>query len=170
MKRPGDSPDGELAAIRLVRVCRAAVEVVHEHLQMAGRNGHEGLGFWAGTLTSTIAQVEAGVVPGQLSGRVGRGLAIVVGGEELFKMNVWLYEHSYRLIAQIHSHPSLAYHSETDDSYATIAEVGGLSIVVPNFAKGPFNLDECAVYRLAKNGMWVELAPEQARTLIEIED
>jgi hypothetical protein len=101
---------------------------------------------------------------------MGGGLAVVVPGEELFRMNVWLHERQLRLIAQVHSHPTSAYHSETDDEYATLAEVGGVSIVVPDFARDAFNLDTCAVYRLSSSGTWDEMTPVSVRTLIAIED
>lgn len=128
------------------------------------------MGFWAGVVHGASARVEAGYVPRQMSGNTGDGLAVMVSGDELFRMNVWLHEHRLRLIAQIHSHPTDAYHSETDDEYAVIAEAGGLSVVVPDFAMQPFHLDRLAVYRRSNGADWVELTQQQVTALIKVED
>ena len=153
-----------------VVVPREIANQVHDYLRLVGRNGHEGIGFWAGVLRERIGTVGAALVPRQLSGQVGRGLAVVVSGEDLFLMNVWLHEHGMRLIAQVHSHPTDAYHSETDEAYPVLAEAGGLSIVVPDFARAPFSLDASAVYRLGADGRWNELSRIEVGALIQMEE
>lgn len=171
MTGPDSDPrPARLADVNRIVVPRSAIDAVHDQLRLAGANGHEALGFWAGVLDGPTALVEAALVPGQLSGHAGGGLAVVVRGEELFRMNVWLHEHQMRLIAQVHSHPSEAYHSATDDAYATMSEVGGLSIVVPDFARAPFTLEDSAFYRLTEDGEWREMTLAQVRDLIAIED
>jgi hypothetical protein len=72
------------------------------------------------------------------------------------------------LIAQIHSHPTRAYHSETDDAYPIITKIGGISIVVPDFAAGDIDLKRWAIYRLTENASWIELTETQKLQLIEI--
>ena len=64
--------------------------------------------------------------------------------------------------ARIHSHPSLAFHSPTDDHNPAITHDGALSVVVPFFGLGlRRGLDACAVY-LRNAQRWVEL-PAGAR-------
>jgi hypothetical protein len=60
----------------------------------------------------------------------------------------------------VHSHPTEAYHSETDDRYAIVTEDGGHSLVVPDFARHPMALSGCAIYRLHR-GSWLELTRDQ---------
>ncbi len=43
-------------------------------------------------------------------------------------------------------------------------------MVAPDFARRPFSLDDYAVYRLTLEEGWVELALDEARELIVIED
>ena len=84
-------------------------------------------------------------------------------------MNVWLFENDLRLIAQVHTHPTEAYHSETDDAFPIVTTEGALSLVIPNFANGPANLTQYACYRL-RRGHWVELTPAVVAALVRIQD
>jgi hypothetical protein len=109
------------------------------------------------------------IIPAQAGLRTESGLCVYVGGDELHRLNVHLYEKQIKLVAQIHSHPTDAYHSDTDDAYAIATVLGSLSIVVPDFASRPFNMQECAVYRLDGRG-WIEVPPSDLPHLIEIDD
>jgi hypothetical protein len=79
---------------------------------------------------------------------------VSVPGDELHRINMWLHRHRLRLIAQIHSHPTEAYHSDTDDRYAIATSLGSISIVIPDFAVRPFQLEDCAAYRLSNRPWW----------------
>jgi hypothetical protein len=160
-----------LADITRVRVPSDVVRSVHSHLREAGAAGFEGVGFWAGAAEGTAFQVQAAVVPTQFGQRGEDGVSVIIKGDELFRMNVWLHKNRLTLVAQLHSHPGAAYHSSTDDDYAIMTRLGGLSIVVPNFARQPFSLDEAAIYRLTEGvdgPEWSHLSPSEAHALIEI--
>jgi proteasome lid subunit RPN8/RPN11 len=158
-----------LENVKHVKVPADVVTSVHAHLRDAGASGFEGVGFWAGQVEGDTFLVRAAVVPAQWGQRSQSGVSVVVGGDELFRMNVWLHKNGLTLIAQLHSHPGDAYHSETDDDFAIMTRVGGLSIVVPNFAREPFSFDTAAIYRLAEKGQWSSLTSDEARALIHIE-
>lgn len=158
-----------LTAIRRIVVPQAVVLEVQEFLRNAGTSEYEGVAFWAGVVDGETFRVEASVIPVQQAVRTPEGeVAVIVPGEELFRMNVWLYQNSMTLIAQIHSHPSDAYHSETDDRFAVMTRAGGLSIVVPNFAKDNFALARAAVHRLSADGTWSLLSVEEVAALIHV--
>lgn len=95
---------------------------------------------------------------------------MVVDGDELHRLNVYLHETGLRLIAQVHSHPTVAYHSETDDRYAVATTIGCFSLVVPDFAARPFALADCATYRLSALGVWEPVDTSASPHLILIED
>ncbi len=137
-------------------------------LRAIGEHGYEAFALWAGDIEGKEASVRALYIPAQEGLRSDEGVCVVVGGEDLHRLNMWLYEHSLTLIAQVHSHPEDAYHSETDDTYPIIATAGGLSLVVPHFARGPFSLDEWALYRLSLGGEWMKLTDNEARELIAL--
>src|SRR4051812_44961182 len=126
----------------------------HAHLAAAGRQGVEGLVLWVGTIAEDVFKVAEFIVPKQYGQRGDHGLLVSVPPEELHKINLWLYKSGYRLIAQVHSHPTEAYHSEVDDRFAIATRLGSYSLVVPDFAVRPFSLSDCAVYRLTKPPLW----------------
>jgi hypothetical protein len=88
-----------------------------------------------------------------------------VGGEELHRLNVWLYENGEQLAIQVHSHPREAYHSDTDDTYPIVTTLGGLSLVVPDFGRNGVRGAETALYRLGASG-WDEISDGVARQLL----
>jgi hypothetical protein len=135
-----------------------------DHLQAMGKNGCEGVTLWAGKLENDIFTVTATIIPDQLHIRLSSGVCYYVDGKELHRINVWLYKHKMTLIAQLHSHPSNAFHSSTDDSFPIVTLLGSISIVVPDFASEPFSITNCAVYRLFASG-WVQLTSNQVKNL-----
>ena len=159
-----------LADVTRFRVPRRLVGEVVDHLRLAGRHGCEGLALWAGRRDGGAFEVTHTVVPAQRAIRSPDGVGYVVGPEELRRLNVWFYESGLRLAAQLHSHPSDAYHSDTDDAYPIATAVGSLSLVVPDFAAGPFTLRTTAVYRLSAAALWEGLTATEAEALIRIMD
>lgn len=145
--------------------CLAAA---YEHMREAGKHHVEGVALFSGKENGDVFQIEKTIIPKQEAMSLEDGLLYSVGGDELHRINVWLYENKMSLIAQIHSHPGRAYHSGTDDAYPIVATVGGLSIVVPDFASGAIDINMCAVYRLQHEKGWVELNKEEKYSLIEI--
>ena len=159
-----------LARVRTVSVPRRCVGTAHEHLRSVGRAGHEGMALWAGTISGEHFHVSHAVVPAQRHIRTKDGVCVAVGPEELHRLNVWLFKHRLTLGAQIHSHPGRAYHSETDDEYAVATAVGCFSLVVPNFAREPFDLARTATYRLDAKGRWSEVPSREVARVIKITD
>ena len=95
--------------------------------------------------------------PRQTSYKLDAGLCVRVDGAELHRLNLWLYEAQQVIGVQVHSHPSDAYHSETDDSYPIATMEGSLSVVLPFFGRDGWETSDIAAYRLGLNG-WLELA------------
>jgi proteasome lid subunit RPN8/RPN11 len=121
-------------------------------LQKFGAFGCEGLVLWLGTTSGLEARVTEFVVPPQHPICDETGVGYFVDGATLSRLNRYLYETGSVFIAQVHSHPGPAYHSEADDRYALVTEEGGFSLVVPEFATHPPLMD-CALYRLT-SGAW----------------
>lgn len=170
VRHVNDAADSTLLDVRRIVVPRHVIDAVHGHLRSTGAAHYEGVGFWAGKRQGSDFYVEAALVPAQTTGQMENGLAVVVSGDALFQMNVWLHKNRMTLVAQIHSHPGDAYHSDTDDDYAIMTRLGGLSIVVPNFARQDFSLETAVVHRLEPGGSWKVLSAAEAHTLVHIED
>ena len=65
-----------------------------------------------------------------------------------------------KVVAQVHSHPGKAFHSEADDQWAIVRNVGALSLVLPQFARHatPANfLLEAVTYELSVENEWMRV-------------
>lgn len=143
-----------LREVSTVELPKPVVDRTHSHLFKVGLTGLEGMALWVGTQDDTVFRVRDVIVPHQQGIRSDHGLAVTVSGPELHRINIHLYQSQLRLLAQIHSHPTHAYHSEMDNEYAIATTLGAFSLVVPDFARDPFSIERCAVYRLTPSAWW----------------
>jgi hypothetical protein len=143
--------------IKHVELSEDHIVETNEILRKFGKSGYEGLVLWLGKVEGGKILVEKIITPPQTSIRSLEGVGYRVSGETLFKLNLYMNESGLRLIAQIHSHPSAAYHSDADDKYAVATRQGSFSLVVPNFAAGPASLNQWAIYQL-KGKKWKEVS------------
>jgi proteasome lid subunit RPN8/RPN11 len=125
--------------------------------------------LWLGEVEGDVAHVSRAIVPEQKSISRESGVGYFVEGNTLFQLNRALAQTGLRLIAQVHSHPNEAYHSEADDQYAIVTAEGGLSFVVPNFGKAPLDPTIWAIYRLTQ-GEWRGLNMNEAKLLISMSE
>lgn len=137
---------------RLV-VPAAVIDATERAIQEAGDHGHELFVLWSGRADGATFAVDTYHVPPQTAYRTPLGCGVRVDGPALHDLNVWLYTHSETLGVQLHSHPTEAFHSGTDDAYAIVTAEGCLSIVVADFARHGLMADSTAVYRL-EAGEW----------------
>lgn len=152
-----------LAAAKRFRVPLGILEATEEALADAGADGHELFVLWSGKLNGKTFDVSTRHVPRQTSYRTKSGLLVRVDGDELHKLNVWLYDAGETLGVQIHAHPSRAYHSDTDDTYPIVSTPGALSIVAPDFCGRGLLVRDAAMYRLVDAG-W----KRQPRRVVEV--
>ena len=155
--------------VQHVKIGRSTIEKMLKTMREFGSHGCEVLVLWLGE-TDPInghAVVDQAYVPRQKPISSEDGVGYFVAGETLFQLNRDLSETGLRLIAQVHSHPCEAYHSEADDRYAIVTAQGGLSLVVPNFGHAPADPNSWAVYRL--NGQdWLEVDNKEVASLFEV--
>jgi len=137
-------------------------------LREAGRDGNERFVLWSGIVRAQRLLVRTMHAPRQTAFRLPDGLCVRVDGEELHRLNVWLYRNGERLAVQVHSHPTEAFHSDTDDAYPMVTTRGGLSLVVPDFARFGVRGPGTALYRLSSLG-WEPVAVDEAQRLLRME-
>ncbi len=138
-------------------------------LRDAGLEGNERFVLWSGIARDDRLLVTTSHSPRQTAYRVRGGLCVRVEADELHRLNVWLYENAERLAVQVHSHPTRAFHSDTDDAYPMVTTLGGLSLVVPDYARHGVRGPRTALYRLSSEG-WRRVSPTHARRLLRLED
>jgi hypothetical protein len=145
------------------------IDCVLAHLRNCGAQGLEGVVFWAGRLEGSRFLVTEACIPRQHAlTDMQSGVGVAIDGDELFRLNVWLHKAGLQMIAQIHSHPGSAYHSSTDDALSVVTRAGALSIVVPYFAAGAFDLSRISVHRLTRGGGWKHLSTKEVKELLQL--
>jgi hypothetical protein len=142
-------------------------ETIH-FLREVGQSGAEGFVLWGGKPEGrTKFRFTSAIIPDQRALKTEEGLMVIVDGEALFKVNKRLYEHEETLGGQVHTHPTSAYHSDTDDHFPLVTLVGALSVVIPDFAtNAPNDIEVWAWYRLKGYGRW---APISQKTKVTFE-
>lgn len=135
-------------------------------LRQYGRQGHEGRVLWYGIYEGgSIFRFTTATVPKQETGYS----ETTVTHDEILRQSEAALGRGEELGAQVHSHPTVAFHSAIDNEEPVIREYGGLSIVVPYFAEGSMDsLDHCATFRLTRDGWCGPLPVERLRNLIVI--
>ncbi|MCG6859669.1 MAG: Mov34/MPN/PAD-1 family protein [Chromatiaceae bacterium] len=66
-----------------------------------------------------------------------------------------------QIVAQVHTHPGTAYHSDGDVEGTRIRYTGYSSIVLPDYGRHLPSLTGAAVYVFTSDGQWDELEPRQ---------
>ena len=139
-------------------------------LRQVGVQGMEGFVLWAGSkdvMEERRFRFQSFIIPEQRAMLTDSGLLVAVDGKALFDVNKAVHGRNQILAAQIHSHPTSAYHSSTDDAFPLVTLMGSLSIVIPDFAKNaPDDLERWAWYRLSNRSRW---EPATKNTKIDIE-
>jgi hypothetical protein len=145
--------------VATLAVPAGVVAQTEEGLQHAGQEGYEVFVLWSGFQQGTTGHVRTAHLPRQSSYKTESGLFVRVEGEALHRLNAWLFENTELLLAQVHAHPTDAFHSETDDAFPIVTTLGGFSIVAANFARDGLFGEGTAAYRLQESG-WVEVPTE----------
>jgi hypothetical protein len=160
----------EFIKIEKVKIGEEILPQTRKWLFKAGINHDEAFVLWAGLFNNYQEFiVTTTIYPKQKSLHTINGVGVYVDGEELFKINKWLYENKLILFAQVHSHPTEAYHSNTDDNFPLVNAKGQFSIVIPYYAGTPkIDLTCCAIYRLNNNGIWDAIQKDIIKSIFEV--
>lgn len=156
-----------LEEVAVFEVPATIIDESTDRLREAGTEGYELFVLWTGVIANAQFQVQRLYVPPQRSYKGDTGLHVRVEGDDLHQLNLWLYENHQILGVQVHTHPSEAFHSDTDELYPIVTTLGGLSIVVPRFCREGLFTDGTAVYRLASTG-WVRV--ENTNRLLSVKN
>lgn len=144
-----------LDPVTTFEVPRSAVEVTLASLREGGENGNEVFVLWGARVEDAVLHFGSVLVPKQTAYRTSHGLLVTIEGSALFSVNKTLYERNEILAAQVHSHPTDAYHSDTDDCYPLVTLKGAVSVVVPYFGQeGLAGIYDWAWFRLTGKARW----------------
>jgi hypothetical protein len=154
------TPGSPLARTNRFVVPRATVlDPTVAALRAAGLRREEAFVVWTGVIEDgTTVRFTRCVVPEQTPVNTPDGLLVTVGAAALNAVNRDCHAAGELMAGQVHTHPTVAYHSGTDDHFPLVTLLGALSIVLPDFAAGGTGrIRDWAFYRLAGRAQWVEL-------------
>ena len=149
-----------LSKIRQICVPNRILVHTLKHLRGAGSKGSECVVYWTGKLVDKdkLVLIEC-LRPSQTSTHSWFRVDPLTLAEIFVKLD----KQGSLLVAAIHSHPSGAFHSFTDDRHPAIHEKGLISIVVPNFGfiEEEDFMEESAFYQYEGLRQWRKLGESE---------
>ena len=129
-------------------------------LALAGSENRESAAYWIGTRGGPEKTVESVVFAddypdfqsGMFFAKSPMRTAFLIGKE--------IHHRGGALIAQIHTHPSEAFHSDTDNLHPISHRPGFLSVVVPSFGRDVRSIQDCRTYVYHGTGRWSEVSSD----------
>jgi len=115
---------------RLV-LTEACIAALHDCLLPEIRRGHEGIVYLLGQSSGVTTVAVAAVRP---DARTTRG-SFNVDASAMARVVRAATNAGLQVVAQIHTHPGEAYHSDGDDEGARIAFTGYVSLVLPDYGR-----------------------------------
>lgn len=139
-----------------VLVSRDVIDQSLRVLKSAGRREHEGIVLWFAGKGDPAGVVTRVLEPAHTA----HSDMFHIPKESIDKILVLCREKNLRLVAQVHSHPAMAFHSSADNRWAIPRHVGALSLVVPYFARRTSEesfMRDTKVFALTAENQWVEV-------------
>jgi hypothetical protein len=151
----------EFSSILPHRIPGSVLIETGEFLRLAGLRHVEGVVLWIGQTADQNVEIDRVAIPQQIASRWHFKVPL----EGRVRIALTLKE-GEQVVAQIHTHETVAFHSFTDDHKAIIDRQWALSVVVPHFCRnGLSDLRGTAVFALRGPIDWVQLTPEQINKL-----
>lgn len=123
-------------------------------LRRGGERGEERVMFW---LSTAVVRTPAPIVEVYEPDQVAEVDYFRLPPASMQTLMNHLKSTRRRIVAQIHTHPGRAFHSDVDAKWAIVRHVGALSLVLPRFAVAttPENfLEEVMTYEYSPGGDW----------------
>jgi hypothetical protein len=146
--------------MKQILISKNLIEETLEFLKVAGKQQSEGVVLWLAAKNQVEAIISEAYIPEQESSwgnfRIPRRAVV--------QLMRHLRAEGLYIAAQVHSHPSEAFHSSIDDEWAIVRHEGALSLVLPDFAlnTSPDSFaNHTAVFRLSAGNTWDEVSREQ---------
>jgi len=140
----------------IVRINSAGIERTLDFLKQAGTQHVECVVLWLAKNQVETLDVQTVYRPQQVAEKD----FFRIPQESMMELMAYLRQNRLMVAAQVHTHPRRAFHSLADDTWAIIRHVGGLSLVIPEFARttsAESFTRNAAVFKLSGNNIWDEI-------------
>lgn len=126
-------------------------------LQRAGLQQNEGIVLWLGDASGTVLEA---IEPDHEASSDFFRIPPVSMRAILSRCR----NQARRVVAQVHSHPCEAFHSQADDAWAIVRHHGALSLVLPYFAQAATVesfVATAAAFSLSNSNRWEEVSTQK---------
>lgn len=134
-------------------ITEACMEALRISLESEMRKRHEGIAYLLGLTNGSVTLATSAFRP---TAKTSRG-SFEVDTKEMAKCVRAAARHRLQVVAQVHTHPGPAYHSDGDVEGARIRYPGYTSIVLPDYGNRLPSLDGAAVYLFSRARQWIDL-------------
>ena len=144
------------------RVPRLLLARTFAHFRECGRGRRECQALWTSPWASPETITE--VVHGEHQAHAG---GFELSSSWLNRFWNELSERDTGIRVQVHTHPFEAFHSPTDDKFPIVHTPGFLSLVIPNFARGPVGFEDAFLAQMQGDGRFREVPIASHLEIIE---
>lgn len=149
----------------MIQITTGLLDQTLAHIHEGARIDCETAVLWLGRRDLGIEQVVEVHRPDQ---RVRLDL-FHIQPESMRVLMAKLREQRLHILAQVHSHPGKAFHSDADNEWAIVRHRGALSFVIPHFGRECSSatfLDDVAVFQLNDRDLWLAV---ESYSVVEIQ-
>jgi len=148
-------------------ITSAVLDATRMHLKRHGTRGDEAALCWAGTVSANCGLITTAI----LFTDAGRWGGVNISPAHTGLLYAHCHARGLTLLAQVHSHPFSAFHSDVDERLPHSAEPGFLSAVVPNFGKCAYDaFDDWCFFEQTAYEVWREWDPAEKKRRLQILD
>ncbi|TLM62280.1 MAG: hypothetical protein FDZ69_13190 [Deltaproteobacteria bacterium] len=151
----------------IVTINRAGIEQTLDFLKQAGTQHVECVVLWLAKNLGGALDIQTVYRPPQIAKRD----FFRIPQESIVELMTYLRQNRLMVAAQVHTHPGPAFHSLADDTWAIIRHVGGLSLVIPRFARATSAesfIRDAAVFRLSEDNNWEEIRSRELEHYLQV--
>jgi proteasome lid subunit RPN8/RPN11 len=152
-----------------LHISPTAIEETLKSLKRSARRNSEGIVLWLGRRaepTSSVSRVYEPI-------HTAAADFFHIPKQGMAHMLALMGENDVSVLAQVHSHPQEAFHSEADDQWAIVRHLGALSLVLPDFARDATIenfMQLAATYRLDERNRWSRVSAHHLCSVLEVRE
>lgn len=119
-------------------IAPASIQFMERYFRERGKQGLEATALLASSRPhDSPVWLDLCILPKQVAERSLFGVSVLIPQGEILDLTSLLADLAAVLRVKFHTHPTDAYHSDMDDENMLMRFHGGLSIVIPDYARNP---------------------------------